>query len=118
MPFMNRNMAFLRISASENTFSVVISTPSITDAGGWASTSWATDGPAKRRRIPIAKAERRASRTAGLGRCRGVTDLPLTIAGEPAERAEKIVVPRLEARFLVAFRRDTYIFVYFGKKTG
>jgi hypothetical protein len=45
-------------------------------------------------------------------------DLPLTIAWEPAERAEKIVVPRLEARFLVAFCRDTYIFAYFGKKKG
>jgi len=40
----------------------------------------------------------------------------LTIVGEPAERAEKIVVRRREARFLVAFGTDTYIFAYFGKK--
>ena len=114
MLFMNRKITFLRISASEKTFSVTTSTPSITGAGGGDSTTWAKDGPAKRRRIPIARANRRASRAACLGRCRVVTDLPLTIAEEPAERAEKIVVPRREASFLVAIRGDTYIFGYFG----
>jgi hypothetical protein len=66
-----------------------------------------------RRRIPIADADRTESRKADLGRRLVVTGLPLTIAEEPAKRAEKIVVRRRYASFLVAIRRDKYIFGYF-----
>jgi len=71
-----------------------------------------------RRKIPIADAVRIESRKADLGRFRVVTDLPLTIAEESAKRAEKIVVRRRYASFLVAIRRDTYIFGYFVMKMG